>query len=130
MGAMLVGMITGMAAMAFAVTIQIIITVILFIDAYRHNMKAVRWAIAGFMFNFWSLPVYIIVRIKMANPKCKSCGEKLRADQNFCPVCGTAVKKIDDGAIAKKFILYAILASVVICVLGEICTAIVKGLNI
>lgn len=129
MGAMLVGMATGIAAMIFAVVLQIIIALGLFIDAHRHKMKAVNWAIAGFIFHFWILPVYIIVRIKTANLKCVSCGKRVGENKDFCPECGTAVQKIDDGAIAKKFVLYVLAALAVFVVLGTVYTVIVTELN-
>lgn len=129
MGAMLVGMITGGIAMAWFIAVTFIYTVIIFIDAYRHKMKAVIWAVIALLFNFWSLPVYIYVRIKIATLKCPSCGLKAGNSQNFCIGCGTEIKKIDDGAIAKKFIKYVLIGWAVISVIGVIYTAITSIWN-
>ncbi len=117
MGAMLVGMVTGMFAMGFAVIIHIIYLVILFVDAKRSGLQAVNWLVAGLVLNLWSLPVYIAVRIKTAKLKCDSCGAKYGSNKAFCPNCGAAVKKFDDGKIAERLILGVIAAGAVIFVL-------------
>lgn len=130
MGAMLIGMVTGGIAMACFVAITIVYAAIIFIDAYRHKMKAVIWTVMALLFNFWSLPVYIIVRIKIANLKCTSCGTKVGSKKLFCPECGTQVKRIDDGTIAKKVILYVVAAFAIISVLGGLYVTIITELDI
>ena len=130
MDAMLIGLITGGAVMAFIVVITVVYAVVIFIDAYCHKMKAFLWGLMALLFNFWSLPVYIFVRIKIARMKCGSCGTKVKNTQSFCTECGNAVKKIDDGAIAKKVILCVLAASVIISVLGALYVMIVTELDI
>lgn len=130
MGAMLIGMVTGGIMMAYIIVSTVIYAVIIFIDAYRHKMKAVLWAVMALLFNLWSLPVYIIVRIKIARLKCGSCGAKVKNNENFCTGCGNAVRKIDDGAIAKKVILYVLAAIAVISVLGGLYVTIITELDI
>lgn len=110
LGAMLIGMITGGIAWIFCIIGICIYAAVIFIDAYRHNMKAVLWGLMALLFNFYSLPVYIFVRIKMANFRCASCGTKVGQKKNFCPVCGAEVPKYDDGAVAKKVIKYVLIA--------------------
>lgn len=129
MGAMIVGMITGGIAMAWFITITVIYVAIVFIDAYRHKMKAVLWAVVALIFNFWSLPVYIFVRIKIATLKCSSCGIRVGNGKNFCSECGTEIKKIDDGAIAKKFIKYVLIGWAVLSVIGVAYTAVTSIWN-
>lgn len=129
MGAMLIGMVTGGIAMVCLVAMIILYAAIIFIDAYRHKMKAVLWAVMALLFNLWSLPVYIIVRIKMANLKCASCGTKVGSKKLFCPECGTEVKKIDDGAIAKKVIMYVLAAYAVFFTLGMLWIILVENIN-
>lgn len=130
MGAMLIGMITGGIAWLCFIVITLTLAAIVFIDAYRHKMKAVLWGLMVMLFNFYAIPVYIIIRIKIARMKCGSCGAKVSDTGSFCPGCGNPVKKIDDGKIAKKIILYVLAASAIISVLGGLYVAIVTELDI
>lgn len=123
MGAMLIGMATGFAAMFFVVVIQIIIALVLFIDARRHKMNALSWAVAGFLLNFWTVAVYIGVRIRMCFLKCPQCGAKIKASADYCPECYKLFKKFDDGAIAKKFILLSYPLMIVLMIIEELLAA-------
>ncbi len=113
MGAMLIGMVTGFAAMAFLFLFifaeRIIITVALFFIARRQCMKAVKWAVGGFFFGFLAVADYIYVIYKMTNRKCPSCGAKTGRNTDFCANCGTAVEKADEGALVKKSVKYMII---------------------
>ncbi len=109
LGAMLIGMIGGGIAWICFIVETLILVAVIFIDAYRHNMKAWLWALMALLFNFYSLPVYIYVRIRKATLKCGSCGTKVGEKMSFCPGCGAEVRKIDDGAIAKKVIKYVLI---------------------
>ncbi len=129
MGAMIIGLLTGGAVWICFIIINFILAAVIFIDAYRHQMKAVLWCLMAILFNFYSLPVYIYVRIKTANLKCASCGEKVGQKKNFCPVCGTEIKKIDDGAIAKKVIKYVLIAVTAFSVFGGIYVAVINIIN-
>lgn len=128
-GAMIIGMIGGGIAMAIMVVTIIIYAAIIFIDAYRHNMKAPLWALIALLFNFYSLPVYVIVRIKMATLKCASCGTRVGQKKNFCPECGAEVPKFDDGAIAKKVIKYVLIAVALFSVFGGIYVGLTDVIN-
>lgn len=130
MGAMLIGMITGGIAWICCIAISLLLAVVIFIDAYRHKMKAVIWAVMALLFNFYAVLVYIIVRIKIARLKCGSCGTRVGENKAFCPECGTEVKKIDDGAIAKKVVLYVLAAVAIISVLGGLYVTIITELDI
>ena len=105
MGAMLVGMATGFAAMAFLVVWKIIFTVAVFLDTRRNKMNTLVWVIASFILDSWILLIYIPIRIKTALLKCTSCGTKAEKNAKFCANCGQELKRIDDGKIAVKFIL-------------------------
>lgn len=129
LGAMTIGLIGGGIAWLCFITFTCLLAAVIFIDAYRHKMKAVLWCVMALLFNFYSLPVYIYVRIKMANIKCESCGEKVGQKKNFCPVCGTEVPKFDDGAFAKKVIKYVLIAVVAFSVLGSIYVALTGIIN-
>lgn len=113
MGAMLIGMVTGFAAMAFLCLFifveRIIITVILFFIARRQGMKAVKWAVGGFFFGFLAVADYIYVIYKMSSRKCPSCGAKAGRKADFCMNCGAAVEKSDEGAIVKKSVKYMLI---------------------
>ncbi len=124
MFAMLVGMVTGVMAMAGIIIEKIIIAAALFFVARRQGMNAPNWLIAGVLLDFWTVLVYIIVRIKIAKQKCASCGERVGKAAVYCSNCGEKVKKIDDGAIAKKFVLGVVISIAVFSVIGVIWTLI------
>ena len=109
LGAMFIGMIGGGIAWICFIVETLILAAVIFIDAYRHNMKAWLWALMALLFNFYSLPVYIYVRIKKATLKCPSCGTKVGDKVKFCKGCGIEAPKYDDGAIAKKFFKYVLI---------------------
>lgn len=129
LGAMIIGMITGGIMMAFIAVVTVIYAVIIYIDARRHNMKAILWSVMALLFNLYSLPVYIFVRIKIANLKCTSCGVKVGEGKNFCPECGAEIRKIDDGAIAKKVIIGVLIAWAAINILGGIYMIVINYIN-
>ncbi|MEE1138773.1 MAG: zinc ribbon domain-containing protein [Acutalibacteraceae bacterium] len=129
LGAMVIGMITGGIMMAVIAVVTVIYAIIIYFDARRHNMKAVLWAVMALIFNLYSLPVYIFVRIKIANLRCTACGIKVGEGKNFCPECGAEIKKVDDGTIAKKVIIGVLIAWAIISILGGIYTAVVSNIN-
>lgn len=129
LGAMFIGMITGGIAMMCMIVLVCIFAAVIFIDAYRHGMKAWLWALMALLFNFYSLPVYIYVRIKKATLKCSSCGTKVGKKMEFCTGCGAETPKFDDGAIAKKVIKYVLIAFVILSLIGGLYVTIVSELN-
>ncbi len=129
MGAMLIGMITGGIAWACFIAINIVLACVIFTDAHRKKMKSAVWAVMALLFSFYAVPVYIIVRIKISRLKCGSCGTRVKNDDCFCAVCGNAVKKIDDGAIAKKVILYVLAAFMFFGVLCALYVEFITKLN-
>ncbi len=129
LGAMAIGLIGG-GIMMFCIAVEaIIFAAIVYFDARRHNLKAVLWAVIALVFNLYSLPFYIYVRIKTANLKCESRGTKVGQKSNFCPVCGTEIKKFDDAAFAKKVIKYVIIAVAAFGILGAAYVAVIGMIN-
>lgn len=123
MGAMLIGMATGVVAMGFSaifigflIVSKIIIALVIFADARRQKMEASRWAVTGLFLDFWIIPVYIIAKRKMTLLKCTVCHKQIERDASFCSSCGTPVKAFDDGAFLKKSLLcvVAILFGVIV----------------
>lgn len=118
LGAMFIGMIGGGIAWIIMIVSIWIFAAIIFIDAFRHGMKAWLWALAALLFNYYSLPVYIYVRIKKATLKCPSCGTKVGDKVKFCKGCGIEAPKYDDGAVAKKFLKYVLIALAIFSIIG------------
>ena len=119
MGAMLVGMVTGVAAMGFmfavigfSVVTRVVIALIIRVKARRLNMDSGLWAISGFFLGLWIVPVCIIVKRKMKSLKCTACGQRVEHGANFCISCGAPVQAFDDGRFLKKILLIAVAAIV------------------
>lgn len=129
LGAMFIGMITGGIAMFTMFVLVCIFAAVIFIDAYRHGLKAWLWALTALLFNFYSLPVCIYVRIKKATLNCPSCGTKVGGKTKFCTECGAEVPELDDGAIAKKIIKIVLIVFVILSVIGGLYVTIVSELN-
>lgn len=127
MGAMLVGMATGVAAMGisfvligFSVVTRTVIALIIRTKAQRLNMDSGLWAISGFFLGLWIIPVCIIVKRKMKSLKCTACGQRVEHGANFCISCGTPVKAFDDGAFLKKVLLIAAVAFIVFYIVSGV----------
>lgn len=129
LGAMLIGMIGGGIAWICFILTTFILVAVIFIDAYRHNMKAGLWALMSLLFNFYSLPFYIYARIKSATVKCPSCGTRVGQKNNFCSECGTEAPRFDDGAFAKKIIKFVLIAIAVFSIVSVIWVALTGVLN-
>lgn len=129
LGAMFIGMITGGIAMVYFAVTTLILATVVFIDAYRHQLKAWLWALMVLMLNFYSLPVYIYVRIKKATLKCPSCGTKAGGKMDFCTGCGAETPDFDDGAIAKKVIKYVLIGFGAFYIIGMVYVTVVSVLN-
>lgn len=130
MGAMLVGMVTGFAAMGFtfaligfSAVIRVIIALVIWAKARRLNMESGLWAVSGFFLGLWIIPVYIIAKRKMTSLKCTVCGQQVEHHANFCISCGAPVKAFDDGAFLKKILLIAAAVIVVFYAISTVyCT--------
>lgn len=127
MGAMLVGMATGVAAMGisfvligFSVVTRTVIALIIRTKARRLNMDSGLWAVTGFLLGLWIIPVCIIVKRKMKSLKCTACGQRVEHGANFCVSCGTPVKAFDDGAFLKKVLLIAAVAFIVFYIVSSV----------
>lgn len=125
MGAMLVGMVTGFAAMGFtfaligfSAVIRVIIALVIWAKARRLNMRSGLWAVSGFFLGLWIIPVYIIAKRKMTSLKCTVCGQQVEHHANFCISCGTPVRAFDDGAFLKKVLLITAVAFVAVYIVN------------
>lgn len=127
MGAMLVGMATGFAAMAFSfiiigfsVVARVVIAIVICRKAQRLNMNSGLWVVSGFFLGLWIVPVYIIVKRKMTLLKCTACGQQIENGAKFCVSCGTPVKSFDDGAFLKKVLSIAAVAFVAVYIISGV----------
>ena len=129
LGAMLIGMIGGGIAWVFIIVITFMMAIVVFADAHRNNMNAVLWSIMALLFNFYSLPFYIYARVRSSTVKCSLCGAKVGNKNNFCPSCGTEVKKYDDGAFGKKVLKIVLIVIAVFVGISVAWTALTGVLN-
>ncbi len=127
MGAMLVGMATGFAAMTFSfviigfsVVMRVVIALVIRVKARRLNMDSGLWAVSGFFLGLWIIPVYIFVKRKMTLLKCTACGQQIEYGTKFCVSCGTPVKSFDDGAFLKKVLLIAAVTFVAVYIISAV----------
>lgn len=126
MGAMIIGLITGGIFWLSFIVMNIVLASVIFFDARRHKMKPVIWAVMALLFGLYAVPVYIIVRVKIARLKCTSCGMQAVYGNNYCTVFGSPLKKFDDGAVAKKVILGVVITFVGISIIGAVYTALIS----
>lgn len=127
MGAMLVGMASGFAAMAFSFAIigfsvvtRMVIAIVIRRKARQLNMDSGLWAVTGFLLGLWIIPVCIIVKRKMKSLKCTACGQRVEHGANFCVSCGTPVKSFDDGAFLKTVLLIAAVVFVAVYIVSGV----------
>ncbi|MBQ6932489.1 MAG: zinc ribbon domain-containing protein [Clostridia bacterium] len=131
MGAMLIGMATGFAAMAFSFAIigfsvvtRMVIAIVIRRKARRLNMDSGLWAVSGFFLGLWIIPVYIIAQRKITSSKCSACGQQIEYGTKFCVSCGTPVKVFDDGAFLKRILLIAAAVFVAFYIFCAVYTAV------
>ncbi len=117
---MLPGIVAGLFAMAVAIVTKTVVAVVIFFVALSRRMSAVKWAIVGFMFDFWAFIFFLITLLRLNLKKCRSCGERVGNSEGFCPNCGERTYKTDDGKIAVKFILYIIIGVAAFSLIGGI----------
>ncbi len=124
MGAMIIGMITGMAAWGMLIFTCIINAFVMFFLARYLKMNSIKWAISGFICNFYSEVFFLAALIAMKKRKCKSCGTRVENIDGYCVNCGEKITKLDDGKFALKypFIIFLICFAVfaIVCVIGSI----------
>lgn len=127
MGAMLVGMATGFAAMAFSFVIigfsvvtRVVIAIVIRRKARRLNMDSGLWAVSGFFLGLWVIPVYIFAKRKMTLLKCTACGQQIENGAKLCVSCVTPVKTFYDGAFLKKVLSIAAVAFVVFYIVNGV----------
>ena len=131
MGAMLVGMATGFAAMAFSFAIigfsvvtRMVIAIVIRRKARRLNMDSGLWAVSGFFLGLWIIPVFITVKRKINSLKCTACGQQIGYGENYCISCGAPVKVFDDGAFLKRILLIAAAVFIAFCIFCAVYTSV------
>lgn len=109
MGAMLVGLLTGIPIMIFfysfvAITLGAI-AVIAFL-AYKLKMSVLWWTLAAFMMNILVLIPFIYALNKISKSRtCPVCGAKSRNRIGFCTACSETTKVFDEKKFIKKVLL-------------------------
>ena len=131
MGAMLIGMATGFAAMAFSfvllgisLVLRVVIALVVRVKARRLDMDIGLWAVSGFFLGLWIIPVYIIAQRKITSSKCTACGQQIVRGENYCISCGAPVKLFDDGAFLKRILLIAAAVFVAFYIFCAVYTAV------
>lgn len=109
MGAMLVGLITGIPAMIIIysfVTISAVLIATIAFFSYQLKMSVLWWTLAAFVMNIWVLIPFIIAVKKISKNKiCPACGSRSRNSVGFCPACGESTKAFDEKKFIKKILL-------------------------
>lgn len=114
MGAMLVGLITGIPLMiifyTFA-TVTVVLTASIAFFSYQFKMSVPWWTIAAYVMNIFVLIPFIYALKKVSKAKmCPACGAKARNRIGFCTACSETTKVFDE----KKFIKRILLAFVIL----------------
>lgn len=114
MGAMLVGLITGIPLMIIFytfVTVTVVLTASIAFFSYQFKMSVLWWTIAAYVMNIFVLIPFIYVLKKISKAKiCPACGVKARNRIGFCTACSETTKVFDE----KKFIKRILLAFVIL----------------
>ena len=109
MGAMLVGLITGIPLMIMIysfITVSAILIVSIAFFSYQLKMNVLWWTLAAFVMNFSVLIPFIIAVKKISKNKiCPTCGSRSRNSAGFCPACGANSKAFDDTKFIKRILL-------------------------
>lgn len=105
MGAMLVGLITGIPLMiitySFVALCIVLIAAIAFLT-YKLKMSVIWWTIAACIMNIGVLIPFIYALKRISKAKiCPACGAKSRNRIGFCTACSETTKVFDE----KKFII-------------------------
>lgn len=127
MGAMLVGLATGIPLMIFVFFFTIVQTAVITFCAYKAKMSVLWWFIAALVMNSWVIIPFIFAHLKIATSKCHSCGANTKNSTGSCPCCGESVKKFDDKRFIKRILLAFPIALVVFTILETIIPLIITG---
>ncbi|MBR6619716.1 MAG: zinc ribbon domain-containing protein [Clostridia bacterium] len=132
MGAMLVGMATGFAAMGISFTLigfslvtRTVVALVIRRKARRLNMDSGLWAVSGFILGVLIIPVYLFAKRKTASLVCTACGQQNEHSANFCVSCGAPVSHFDDGRFLKKILLIAVAVIVAVYVISAVFTLVI-----
>lgn len=132
MGAMLVGMATGFAAMGISFTLigfslvtRTVVALVIRRKARRLNMDSGLWAVSGFILGVLIIPVYVFAKRKTASSECTACGRQAEHGANYCISCGAPVQAFDDGRFLKKILLIAVTVIVAVYIVSAVFTLVV-----
>lgn len=124
MWTMLVGMLTWFMMIGFIAIWKIAFAAGFFVKARKHGMKAVHWAVAGLLLDIWTLIAYNYAKLKISNRECGFCGALVEKSGEYCTNCGKRISEVDDGKIAKKFVLGVTAAVIIISIICGIWSAV------
>lgn len=120
MGAMLVGLITGIPLMIIFysyITISAVLIASIAFFSYQLKMSVLWWVLAALIMNLAVLiPFIIAVRKISKNKICPACGSRSRNSAGFCPACGESTKAFND----KKFIKKILLACLIVLIISTV----------
>lgn len=105
MGAMLVGMATGIPVMILVVFCTIVQAGVIAFCAYKNKMSVKWWLFAALVLNTFVLIPFIFAIVKIRTATCKSCGKKVNHKTKHCPNCGESVKAFDDESFIRKIMI-------------------------
>lgn len=105
MGAMLVGMATGIPMMMLVVFCIIVQAVVIAFCAYKNQMSVKWWLFSSLVLASWALIPFIFSIIKIRTARCKSCSARVKRKTKFCPHCGESFKTFDDESFIRKIMI-------------------------
>ena len=120
MGAMLIGLITGIPIMIIVysfITVSAILIATIAFFSYQLKMSVLWWTLAACIMNFGVLiPFIFAVRKISKNKICPACGSRSRNNAGFCPACGESTKAFNDKKFIQKILLAYLVAVIIITV--------------
>ncbi|MBR3835863.1 MAG: zinc ribbon domain-containing protein [Clostridia bacterium] len=109
MGAMLVGLITGIPAMIIVyscLAISIVMVVSTAFVTHKLKMSVLWWTIAAYVLNIVVLIPFIYALKQISKEKiCPACGSRSRNKAGFCPACGANSKVFNEKKFIQKILL-------------------------
>lgn len=126
MGAMLVGLITGIPAMIIiysGLAISIVTVVSTAFLTHKLRMSVIWWTIAAYVMNIGVLIPFIYALKQITKAKtCPACGSRSRNKAGFCPACGELTKVFNE----KKFIQKTLLIIGILIVISYVFSFLLK----
>ncbi len=126
MGAMLVGLITGIPAMIIVYScfaLSLVVTAATAFLTYKLRMSVLWWTIAAYIMNIGVLIPFIYALKKISKARvCPACGAKARNRIGFCTACSETTKVFDE----KKFIKRVLLVIGILTAIVYVCSFVSK----